>query len=133
MVGVSLKILGVWLLMVVAAVINGMIRDNVITRLMGEELSLSISGITLSGLVFLVAFLLVPHIGVTKPSSYFLVGLSWLGLTLVFEYIFGHYVLGKPWSEINQVFNLAEGNLFTIVLMITAISPWLVAKLNNLI
>ncbi len=119
--------------MVVAAIINGMIRDKVIKQLIGEALSLFISGITLSGMVFLIAFLFVPHIGLSNPSSYMLVGLSWLGLTLAFEYLFGHYVLGKPWREINQVFNLAKGNLFTIVVFVTAISPWLVAKLKNLI
>ena len=119
--------------MVVAAIINGMIRDKFIKQFLGEALSLPTSGITLSGLVFLIAFLFVPHIGLSNPSSYMLVGLSWLGLTLAFEYLFGHYVLGKPWSEINQVFNLAKGNLFTIVVFVTAISPWLVAKLKNLI
>jgi len=52
---------------------------------------------------------------------------------LIFEYLFGHYIVGKPWQEINQVFNIFKGDLFIIVLIVSAVSPWLTAKLKGLV
>jgi len=62
-----------------------------------------------------------------------MIGLLWLVLTLLFEFIFGHFVAGKSWQDIAQVFNVKKGDLFLLVLVVTAISPWLAAKIRGFI
>ncbi|WP_052299073.1 hypothetical protein [Thermodesulfatator indicus] len=62
-----------------------------------------------------------------------MIGFLWLILTLLFEFIFGHYITGKPWKDVMQVFNLKKGDLFTVVLAATAVSPWLAAKIKGII
>jgi len=52
-------------------------------------------------------------------------------MTLIFEILFGHYMLGKSWSSILQVFSIMKGNLFIMVLVVSLISPILVAKLKE--
>ncbi len=49
-------------------------------------------------------------------------------MTLIFEFLFGHYVAGKSWSSILLVFNIMNGDLFVIVLVVSLITPLLVAK-----
>lgn len=83
-------------------------------------------------LVFLVAYGGVGWIAVDRPGLYRAVGLFWVMLTLSFEYLFGHFVAGKSWQEINQVFDLSRGDLFVVVLVVTAVSPVVCARLRGL-
>ena len=130
---VVIKSLAVWLLIFVAAVLNGVIRDKLLTPLIGSSVSLPLSGIILSVLVLVITYLCVQFFGEVKIETYFFIGLFWVLLTLIFEYLFGHYIVGKPWQEINQVFNIFKGDLFIIVLIVSAVSPWLTAKLKGLV
>jgi len=131
MLGIMIRSVGIWLLIVVAAIINGALREKLLTPLIGAHLSLPISGITLSVLVFVITYFTLPFFGNVKSRVYIFIGLFWIILTLAFEYLFGHYVMGKSWYEINQVFDVRNGNLFTVVLAVTAFSPWTAAKLRK--
>ncbi|HZF70546.1 MAG TPA: hypothetical protein VEZ39_06815 [Sulfuricurvum sp.] len=126
-----IKSVGIWLLIVIAAIINGAIREKLLTPFIGTHLSLPISGITLSALVFVITYFALPFFGNIKSRAYIFIGLFWIILTLAFEYLFGYYVLGKSWYEINQVFDVRNGNLFTLALVVTALSPWTAAKLKE--
>jgi len=128
-----MKSVGIWLVIVIAAIINGAVREKLLIPLIGSDLSIPLSGITLSMLVFTITYFTIAFFGILKPRVYILIGLFWIVLTVAFEYLFGHYVMGKPWYEINQVFSLQEGNLMIIVLVITAVSPWVAANLKGLV
>lgn len=119
--------------MVFVAILNGLVRDELLTPSMGGSWALAVSGLTLSCLVLIVAYLLIPFIGIVRAGAYPLIGLLWAMLTLAFEYLFGHYVVGKTWHEIGQIFNLANGDLFIVVVIVTAFSPWLAAKSRGLL
>lgn len=127
-----LKAIGVWFVIVIAAIVNGLFRENVLVPSIGAELALPLSGVLLSVLVFLVSFVLVSFLDSSKPQVLFVIGLFWVTLTVSFEFLFGHYVVGKSWPEIIQVFNPLKGNLFVLVLFVTAISPWLSAKVRGI-
>jgi len=129
---VVIKSVGIWLIIVIAAILNGVTREKLLTSLVGSGVSLPLSGITLSGLVLVITYFTIPFLGEVKTGVYFVIGLIWVVLTLAFEYLFGHYVAGKPWHEINQVFNLLKGDLFIVVLIVSAASPWIAAKLKGL-
>lgn len=126
-----LKATGIWLIIVVAAILNGFIREKVFTPILGAQSSLPLSGITLSLLIFVIAYFLVPFIGRHRAQVYLLIGLLWVVLTLSFEYSFGFFVLGRSLAEINAVFNIKEGNLFIVAVLSSAIAPWLVAKVRG--
>ena len=133
MIGILFKATGIWLVIVVAAIFNGVFRENVIVPGIGADLALPLSGMLLAILVFLITFMSIAFIGSSEQKTYLLVGLFWLALTLSFEFLFGHYVAGKPWKEIIQVFNIRKGDLFIVVLVITAISPWIAAKVRGIV
>ena len=129
----SAKATGIWLIIVVAAILNGLLREQVLAPAIGAQMSLPLSGITLSLLVVLIAYYLLPGIGKNSTRVFVMIGLLWVLLTLSFEYLFGHYVLGKSWAEINAVFNIKDGNLFLAVLFTTAVATWLVARVMGLL
>lgn len=133
MVGILFKATGVWFVIVIAAILNGIFREKVLLSLVGPELALPLSGILLSLLVLFVSFMLVSFLGSSKPRVMFVIGLFWITLTLSFEIIFGRFVVGKSWQEIMQVFNLLEGNLFVLVLIVTFIAPWMASKAKGIL
>lgn len=129
---ILLKSTGIWFVIVIAAVLNGLLREKVLMPSIGGELGLPVSGIILSALVFSIAFVFVPFIGAIEARTYVLVGFWWVVLTLAFEFLFGHFVMGKSWQEIVQVFNIKKGDVFIVVLIVTAVSPWLAARIREL-
>jgi len=129
---ILLKSTGIWFVIVIAAVLNGLLREKVLVPSIGGELALPASGIILSALVFSIAFVFVPFIGAIEARTYVLVGFWWVVLTLAFEFLFGHFVMGKSWQEIVQVFNIKKGDVFIVVLIVTAVSPWLAARIRGL-
>ena len=133
MIRLFLKATWRWLLIVVAAILNGLLREKVLVSVLGTETALPVSGLLLAILVFLIALVSVPLIGPADTTAYLGLGIYWLVLTLSFEFLFGHCIAGKPWREILQVFNLKKGDLFIVVLLVTTLSPWLAAKTRGML
>ena len=123
----------IWLLIVIMAIVNAAIREKLLGPIISPRIALSVSGVLLSVFVFLIAFLSIPFFSSTEGKSYIFIGVAWFVLTLLFEFLFGHFVVGKPWHEILQVFNVRKGDLFVVALLVTLIAPWLSAKLGGLI
>jgi hypothetical protein len=51
------------------------------------------------------------------------IGLMWLGLTIAFEFLFGHYVAGLPWSRLLHDYDLLAGRVWVIALVWVWIAP----------
>ena len=126
------KATGIWLLLMVAAVINGIVRDVLLYPLLGAY-ALPASGVLLSLLVFVITFLLAPLMGTQSGRTWIMIGLLWVIMTLCFEYLFAYLVMDRTWGEIGQVFNPASGNLFLLALISALLSPRLAAGLRGLV
>lgn len=126
-----LKASGVWLIIMIAALSNGLVRDTLLVPLLGQQLALPVSGISLSVLVFLVTCLCVPYFDRNTASTFLYIGIQWVLMTLVFEFGFGHYVLGKSWHVLLQVFNVSRGDLFVLVLLTSLVSPYAAATVRG--
>ena len=118
----------VWFGMLVLAMLNGIVRDILLAPAFGISIAQPASGITLCMLIFAVCYFSLAYIGATGVREYLGVGLFWVCLTLAFEYLFAHYVLGMSWQQVKQIFNILQGNLFSLALLVTAIGPLLAAK-----
>ncbi len=133
MIKTIIKASGLWLMMVMAAVINGLFRENVLVPGLGVSKALPLSGIFLSLFVFVIAAVSIGIFGKLKKREYFMVGGFWVVMTLIFEVGLGIIVKGKTFEEVIQVFNIREGNLFILVLLVSFFSPWITAKLRKII
>ena len=132
MTSILLKATRIWLVIVVAAIFNGVFREKVLVPVIGSGFAIPLSGVLLAILVFLIAFVSISFIGSSVAKTYLWIGFLWVVLTLSFELLFGHFIVGKAWREIMQIFNIQKGDLFIVVLFVTAISPWVAAKARGI-
>lgn len=130
---VLLKAGGIWTFFIFLAILNGIFRDKCLVPLLGQRLALPLSGISLSVLIFLVTFVFLPVFGTLEPVQYWLIGGGWLVMTVLFEFIFGLYVMGDSWEKLLDAYNVLKGNLWLLVLLTTALSPYLAARLRGLV
>lgn len=123
----------IWLLLMLVAIVNGVLREQILVPALGMNVALPVSGISLSVLVLVVSYFSLPWFGQHAASTFLFVGLQWLLITLIFEFVFGHYVVGKSWHDLIQVFNVTSGDLFLLVLLVSLFGPYLAARLRGLL
>jgi hypothetical protein len=125
------KALGIWLLILIFAVLNGMLREAVLLSAFGKPLALVTSGVLLSLVIIALSLLLVPRVGVLDRSEALRIGAWWLVLTLVFEFAFGRLVQHRTWVEILEAYTFKDGNIWPLVLLVTLFAPLIALRLRT--
>lgn len=126
------KILSIWFVILVLAILNGGFREAVLIPEIGSLYGLMLSAVLLSLMVLVVTYFSMPWFGEQHMTSYITIGVSWLCLTVVFEFTFGHFVQGKSWIELLGAYRFDGGNLWPIVLLVVGLAPAIVAKIRGL-
>src|SRR5690606_6635980 len=98
---------------------------------LGKPPGLILSGVLLSGAILAVAYFALPWIGRASVARYVAIGFGWLCLTMVFEFAFGRLIQGKPWPQILEAYTFKDGDIWLLVLLITAIAPYVAAKFRG--
>jgi len=129
-ISLALKALVIWFAILMLAMANGFLREFVLMPRLGTPASLVLSGLLLSALILGMAYLSLPWLKPGAPLQYWLVGFGWLALTLVFEFSFG-LGQGKSWPVMLEAYTFKGGNLWPLVLAVTALAPYLAAKLRG--
>ena len=127
----SLKAAILWFIIALFAIANGLFRESFLEPYLGDTLALPLSGITLSMMIFTITFFSFRLIKSHASSTYLYIGLQWVVMTLIFEFVFGRFVMGRSWEELFQVFNILEGNLFILALLVSLFSPLLVSRIRK--
>lgn len=125
-----LKAGAVWLLILGLAFSNAALRELVLIPRLGKVQGLTLSGVVLSLLVLLVAFGSVPWLGARRASEWITIGLGWFVLTLAFDLVLGLFQ-HKPMHLLFESYLFRHGNLWPLVLLVTAVAPWLAARLRG--
>jgi catechol 1,2-dioxygenase len=125
-----LKLTAIWASFIPIAILNGLLREKCLVPLFGPRPGLALSGVCGSVLFFLLTYFTLRWFGPLDSSSYWMIGLAWLLMTVSFEFIFGHLVAGKSWQELFKAYDLTTGNLWVLVLLVVAISPPAAARLR---
>ncbi|MBI1921018.1 MAG: hypothetical protein HYS23_08055 [Geobacter sp.] len=127
-----LKTTTIWASFIPIAIMNGLLREKCLAPLIGQRLALPLSGISGSILFFLLTYLTLPWLGPLKPRHYRLIGLAWLVMTVLFEILIGRLVAHKSWGELLQAYDPTTGNLWLLVLLVIAVSPYIAAKMRRI-
>jgi hypothetical protein len=112
-----------WIPLVFIAIANGVVRQtwygSSLSELRAHQLS------TLTGILFfgLYMWVVLRWFQPAAAGQALTIGLLWLGLTVAFEFLFGHYVAGHPWSRLLQDYHLFEGRLWVVVLVWVTLAP----------
>ena len=117
----------VWFAILLMASANGVLREVILVPRVGKTPGLLLSGCLLSVLILVISFVAAPWLHVTRASHAIVVGAGWLVLTLAFEFSFGRYQ-GKPWSTLLEAYTFKDGNVWPLVLLVTAVAPYVAAR-----
>ena len=124
------KSIGIWLILISAEIIHGLLRAIALVPLVGEFRSNQIGVFTGSGIILVIAYLTIRWIGARQPRELLLVGLIWLLLTVAFEVLFGRFVMSLSWEQITSGYNVLSGELMPLGLLVLFFSPMIAAKLR---
>jgi hypothetical protein len=108
----------VWVLLVVLAILNGLVREAVVSPRVGSAAGHVVSSILLAGLIALTAWLSIPWIAPGTARRAW-----WLSLTVAFEFLAGHYAFGHPWPRLLADYNVLRGRVWLLVLATTFVAP----------
>jgi hypothetical protein len=113
-----------WLLLLVAMIGNGFVRGLVLQPRLGEDRARQVASLIGVGIVCAIAGAFVATLDSPAPGALVRIGCLWLALTLGFEFLFGHFVVGASWQALLADYDLAHGRLWPLVLLATALAPW---------
>jgi len=125
------KFILAWVPLVFIAIANAMLRENVFTKRLDElqaHQASSATGVLLFGIyIWVIIHIWKPESAVQAVA----IGLIWLGLTVAFEFFFGHYVVGHPWSRLFHDYNLFAGRVWIILLIWVTLAPYIFYRLQK--
>ena len=128
-----LRALLVWILIIAAETVHGIVRNVALMPMVGDFRARQISVFTGAAIIFSLTYLCVRWIRANSKGQLFLVGALWLVLTLLFEFGLGRFVLKLSWERLTEDYNVAQGGLLPIGLVLLFLSPFLAARLRRLI
>jgi hypothetical protein len=118
-----------WIPMVPLAIINGTVRELTYSKFLSDLTAHQLS--TLTGIVIFGLYIrwLIQRWPPTNGRMAISIGLIWLTMTILFEFGFGHFVMGNSWERLLHDYNLLQGRIWLLVLLWTATAPYLFYKL----
>jgi len=126
-----LKYMAFWIPLLILAILNGVLREAGYRRFMSELAAHQLSTLTLIILSGCYLWLLTLRWRIETAGQALAIGVMWLALTLAFEFVFGHFVMGHPWQRLFHDYNLLQGRVWALFLVWIAIAPYLVNKLQS--
>ncbi|HWH07001.1 MAG TPA: hypothetical protein VNU47_00515 [Candidatus Paceibacterota bacterium] len=116
-----------WVLFIPIAITNGIVRESLYAPYVGDLAAHQIStAVAIIAYIALAYVMLRKRIIAASPRDLWLIGLLWVIMTIAFEFGFGHYVDGTPWSELLADYNLFAGHVWGLFLLGIFVTPHLV-------
>lgn len=125
------KYLLAWLGLPVIGIINGALRQFLYRDALGDLTAHQVSTVTGIVLFGLYIWLLSRWWPLPSAQAAISVGLIWLALTIGFEFIFGHYVMGNSWERLLADYNLLAGRVWVLVLIWITLAPYVFYRLSH--
>ena len=123
-----MQVIGIWLLIIPLAILNGGFRESVLVKL--GDIALPLSGIILSACIFIVAYVFIPKIKNCRTKDYVIFGLIWFVLTNLFDLTM-YISEGGGMEDLINSYNFLNGNLWILVVVTTLVSPIVVTKIKR--
>jgi apolipoprotein N-acyltransferase len=124
-----LKYFLAWFPMVGIAILNGILRQSGYGPYFAELTAHQIS--TGTGIILMSIYIRIVtgYFPIQSSRQAAGIGVLWFVLTVVFEFGFGHFLMGHSWSKLFHDYNILEGRVWALFLIWLTISPYLFFKL----
>lgn len=119
------KALLFWVVLAAIGVLNGVLRQLGYGPYMSAAAAHVVSCFTALVLIFAAVrgYVAWERERLTRRRAAW-VGAFWVGLTILFEFGFGHWVIGHPWDRLLADYDLTAGRLWVLVLLGIGVAPW---------
>ena len=122
-----LRAILVWLVIIAAETVHGILRGVLLVPIVGDLPARQIGVLLGSTLIFAVAYLFIRWIAARTKLQFLAVGLLWVVLTVLFEFVLGRLVLGLSWERLAEDYDVTRGGFMGLGLLFMAVSPLLAA------
>jgi hypothetical protein len=119
-----------WTGMVAIALLNGTFRGFVTQPILGEEAARQVATVILLLLLTGYVWWLHRRYPIPTGEQAWGVGLTWVAMTLTFEFGFGGLVEGLSWSTMLADYDITNGRIWILVPIWTALVPTVVRRLQ---
>lgn len=120
-----LRLLRAWVVIVPFMIANGVFRELVLKRAVNDTIADVLSAVIgVAIVVGVTRIVLRPLAGKSVPDLV-RASVTLVVLTVVFEFLFGHYVDGATWTELLANYAIWDGRLWPVLLAIIAFMPFL--------
>jgi len=126
-----LKSLGIWFLLAISAIVVATFRIAVLLPQVGEQTAHQLGTILYLIVQFLIIYLFIRKMKIRDVKTLLLIGIFWAVITIIFEFVFGHYVIGHSWQKLFADYNLFNGRLWVLVLINNIVAPLISGKIIN--
>lgn len=128
--GIEMKVklilyaIGIWFILAVLGIINGTFRNLVLEPTIGKYVGHLVSTIILICIILLATFIFIKKIIIDHSRvDLVLIGATWVLFTVIFEFVFGHYVMGNSWDTLLADYNVLQGRFWSLVLVTEFFAP----------
>lgn len=122
--------IGVWSILAILTISFAIFREAIFIPLSGLDGTVARAVLLPVAIVYIliVAYLFLRgQIDYTQRDTIFL-GITWLVLTIVFEFSFGTFVMGNTLDILLYDYNILAGRTWPFFLLTTAMAPFVVYK-----
>lgn len=103
--------------MIVLAIANGVARQKLYLRKLGEQRAHQVSTLVAMLLFWAYAQLLTLILPTLSAGTAWGVGVCWFVMTVAFEILFGRYRMRMPWARLFHDYNLFAGRVWVLLLL----------------
>jgi hypothetical protein len=121
--------LGIWFILAVSAIAVATFRVVVLLPLFGEQIAHQLGTVLYLIIQFLIIYLFIKKMKIKEVKTLLGIGIFWVVTTVIFEFVFGHYVIGNSWQKLFADYNLLKGRLWVLVLINNIAAPLISEKM----
>ena len=117
-----------WLALALIAIANGALREKTYGKYISELSAHQLS--TLTAIVFSGTFVYFIHRvwPIESSNQAWLIGAIWFITTIIFEFTFGHYIVGHSWAHLLNDYNIFQGRVWPLFLVWVLFMPVVIHK-----
>jgi hypothetical protein len=126
-----LKAFCLWLGFLAVAIGCAVMREKFLVPGLGTLGGRALGTLLVGTVIFGLIYAYIGKLQAPTRVSLFKLGLFWTMLTIMFEFLFGHYVMGHSWDSLWADYNIFQGRLWPLVLLVTLFGPLVARKIRD--
>ena len=124
-----IKSLGVWVILAVSAIVVATFRIGVLLPKFAEQTAHQLGTVLYLIVQFIIIYIFIKKMKIKETKTLLGIGIFWVVITILFEFVFGHFIMGHPWEKLLADYNLLNGRLWVLVLVNSITAPLINGKI----